>query len=40
MFDEITASSLVKVDMQCNKLIDSPYPVNPAGDLAPENRSA
>jgi ribulose-5-phosphate 4-epimerase/fuculose-1-phosphate aldolase len=31
MFDEITASSLVKVDMQCNKLDDSPYPVNPAG---------
>lgn len=31
MFDEITASSLVKVDMQCNKLMDSPYPVNPAG---------
>ncbi len=31
MFDEITASSLVKVDQQCNKLIDSPYPVNPAG---------
>ncbi len=31
MFDEITASSLVKVDMQCNKLLDSPYPVNPAG---------
>ncbi|PZQ69832.1 MAG: class II aldolase [Variovorax paradoxus] len=31
MFDEITASSLVKVDMKCNKLIDSPYPVNPAG---------
>ena len=31
MFDEITASSLVKVDMHCNKLIDSPYPVNPAG---------
>ncbi|WP_017760074.1 class II aldolase/adducin family protein [Pseudacidovorax intermedius] len=31
MFDEITASSLVKVDMDCNKLIDSPYPVNPAG---------
>jgi ribulose-5-phosphate 4-epimerase/fuculose-1-phosphate aldolase len=23
MFDEITASSLVKVDMQCNKLHDS-----------------
>lgn len=31
MFDEITASSLVKVDMDCNKLIESPYPVNPAG---------
>ena len=31
MFDEITASSLVKVDQQCNKLIASPYPVNPAG---------
>lgn len=31
MFDEITASSLVKVDMDCNKVIDSPYPVNPAG---------
>ncbi|MFS2166814.1 class II aldolase/adducin family protein [Variovorax sp. Varisp62] len=31
MFDEITASSLVKVDQQCNKIIDSPYPVNPAG---------
>ena len=31
MFDEITASSLVKVDLQCNKLLDSPFPVNPAG---------
>ena len=31
MFDEITASSLSKVDMQCNKLHDSPFPVNPAG---------
>ena len=31
MFDEITASSLVKVDEQCNKVIDSPFPVNPAG---------
>ena len=31
MFDEITASSLVKVDMACNKLSDSPHPVNPAG---------
>jgi ribulose-5-phosphate 4-epimerase/fuculose-1-phosphate aldolase len=31
MFDEITASSLVKVDQHCNKVIDSPFPVNPAG---------
>ena len=31
LFDEITASSLVKVDMQCNKLHDTPFPVNPAG---------
>lgn len=32
MFDEMTASSLVKVDMSCNKLdADNPYPVNPAG---------
>jgi ribulose-5-phosphate 4-epimerase/fuculose-1-phosphate aldolase len=31
MFDEITASSLVKVDLKCNKLMDSPFPVNPAG---------
>lgn len=31
MFDEITASSLVKVDKDCNKVIDSPFPVNPAG---------
>jgi len=31
MFDEITASSLIKVDRDCNKVIDSPYPVNPAG---------
>jgi ribulose-5-phosphate 4-epimerase/fuculose-1-phosphate aldolase len=31
MFDEITASSLIKVDMQCNKLMESPFPVNPAG---------
>src|SRR3990167_8967075 len=31
MFDEITASSLVKVDQQCNKVIDSPFPVHPAG---------
>lgn len=31
MFDEITASSLVKVDQAGNKLVDSPFPVNPAG---------
>lgn len=31
MFDEITASSLVKIDQQCHKVIDSPFPVNPAG---------
>lgn len=31
MFDEITASSLVRVDPDCNKLSDSPFPVNPAG---------
>lgn len=31
MFDEITASSLVKVDQHCTKLSDSPFPVNPAG---------
>jgi ribulose-5-phosphate 4-epimerase/fuculose-1-phosphate aldolase len=31
MFEEITASSLVKVDENCKKLSDSPFPVNPAG---------
>ncbi len=31
MFDEITASSLVKVDLAGRKVMDSPYPVNPAG---------
>ena len=30
-FDEITASSLVKVDQQGGKVDESPYPVNPAG---------
>lgn len=30
-FDEITASSLVKIDQQGQKLEDSPFPVNPAG---------
>lgn len=31
LFEEITASSLVKIDLQGNKLEDTPYPVNPAG---------
>ncbi|MGV2288075.1 class II aldolase/adducin family protein [Trinickia sp. YCB016] len=31
MFDEITASSLVKVDLDGRKVSDSPYEVNPAG---------
>ena len=31
MFDEITASSLVKVDLDGNKVAESPFPVNPAG---------
>jgi len=31
LFEEITASSLVKIDMDGNKLQDSEYPVNPAG---------
>jgi ribulose-5-phosphate 4-epimerase/fuculose-1-phosphate aldolase len=31
MFDEITASSLIKVDRNGNKVIESPFPVNPAG---------
>src|ERR1044072_7946034 len=31
MFEEMTASSLVKVDLQGNKLEESPFPVNPAG---------
>jgi ribulose-5-phosphate 4-epimerase/fuculose-1-phosphate aldolase len=30
-FDEITASSLVKVDLQGRKVQDSPFEVNPAG---------
>jgi len=30
-FDEITASSLVKIDVAGNKLDNSPFPVNPAG---------
>ena len=31
MFDEITASSLIRVDQHCNKQSESPFPVNPAG---------
>lgn len=31
MFEEITASSLVKVDMDCRPLHETRYPVNPAG---------
>jgi ribulose-5-phosphate 4-epimerase/fuculose-1-phosphate aldolase len=31
MFEEITASSLVKIDLDGNKVLDSPYEINPAG---------
>jgi ribulose-5-phosphate 4-epimerase/fuculose-1-phosphate aldolase len=31
MFDEITASNLVKIDLDGNAVEPSPYPVNPAG---------
>jgi ribulose-5-phosphate 4-epimerase/fuculose-1-phosphate aldolase len=31
MFDEITASSLVKVDLEGHIVMDSPYEINPAG---------
>jgi ribulose-5-phosphate 4-epimerase/fuculose-1-phosphate aldolase len=31
MFDEITASSLVKVDLAGRKVFDSPFDINPAG---------
>ena len=31
LFDEITASSLVKVDMEGNAVNESPFIVNPAG---------
>jgi len=31
LFEEITASSLVRIDQEGNKLQDSPFPVNPAG---------
>jgi len=31
LFEEMTASSLVKVDLDGNVVLESPYPVNPAG---------
>jgi ribulose-5-phosphate 4-epimerase/fuculose-1-phosphate aldolase len=31
MFDEITASSLVKIDLEGRKVTESPYEINPAG---------
>ena len=31
MFDEITASSLVKIDIDGNVLQETPFPINPAG---------
>ena len=31
LFEEMTASSLVKVDLNGNKVLDTPHPVNPAG---------
>jgi len=31
MFDEITASSLVKIDIEGKVLQDTPFPINPAG---------
>src|SRR5690242_15897317 len=31
LFEEVTASSLVKVDLDGNKVMDSPYFINPAG---------
>src|SRR5215467_6921185 len=30
-FEEITASSLIKVDLTGSKVLDSPYEINPAG---------
>src|SRR5213083_345396 len=35
MFDEVTAASLVKVDLDGSKVMDSPYQVNPAGFTIP-----
>ncbi|MCK5860402.1 MAG: class II aldolase/adducin family protein [Abyssibacter sp.] len=31
LFDEVTASSLVKIDLDGNKVMDSPHDINPAG---------
>ncbi len=31
LFEEMTASNLVKVDLEGNKVMDSPYEINPAG---------
>jgi ribulose-5-phosphate 4-epimerase/fuculose-1-phosphate aldolase len=31
MFEEVNASSLVKIDLAGNKVMDSPYFINPAG---------
>ena len=31
MFDEITASSLVKIDLNGNKVMENPFEINPAG---------
>ncbi|MFT2092408.1 class II aldolase/adducin family protein [Paraglaciecola sp. 2405UD69-4] len=31
MFEEVTASSLVKIDLQGNKVMESDYDINPAG---------
>src|SRR6056297_1202741 len=31
MYEEVTASNLVKVDMNGEKVMESPFPVNPAG---------
>ena len=31
LFEEITASSLVKIDLHGKQVMDSPHPINPAG---------
>ena len=37
LFEEITASSLVKVDLQGKKVMESPYEINPAIHAARED---